>query len=560
MADTDEGQRRIHCNSNRIGFLSEANAWGSYCGDGGEWYSDQSVRTPIFYDSNNTGFYLDPASTSELNRINTVRANNWLYLDNNYGHSVVGVYDSTRLQGVFAMGDSYKLGADGLSAGNLYGLAWSHPNAGSLGGANNLNDHGLLLINNGTFRAAISSRAVFSADVRGTLFYDYNNTGYYLDPTSTTALRTVGSWRSDSGAWDGDFSGKIQYHSNHWYIQAADLFIYRNAGGSNVFTINQSGSAVASADMRAPIFYDSNDTSYYTDPNSTSRLYSLTMQNTINFPTSGGASSSRGGPAYNIYQEAGGWNFPYPDLNIAFHTGLSFGANPSYEGMRFFTDYDLSSRVMQVNGSSNYIYMDRWINVAGHQGIYSGTNGAHFYPNNGDYGSWRIDGTRNGWHGIYFASGSTLMMNDGDGGIHRSGNGWRIYHSGNDLYARGEITAYWSDRRLKQNIKPLEKGSGLALVDKLVPSSFEWNELATKVNDGFYEGQPETALIAQEVQEILPIAVAENKAGRKAGKDSSIESYLTVKYDKITPFLIQAIKDLKAEIEELREIIRNGSN
>jgi hypothetical protein len=104
------------------------------------------------------------------------------------------------------------------------------------------------------------------------IYYDYNNTSYYLDPTSTTALRTVGSWRADSSTWDGEFSGKMQYHSNHWYIQAADLFIYRNAGGSNVFTINQSGSAIATGDMRAPIFYDNNNTAYYVDPASTSRI------------------------------------------------------------------------------------------------------------------------------------------------------------------------------------------------------------------------------------------------------------------------------------------------
>ena len=30
MRDSDHGQRRIHCNSNRIGFLNEANGWGSY--------------------------------------------------------------------------------------------------------------------------------------------------------------------------------------------------------------------------------------------------------------------------------------------------------------------------------------------------------------------------------------------------------------------------------------------------------------------------------------------------------------------------------------------------
>jgi hypothetical protein len=87
--------------------------------------------------------------------------------------------------------------------------------------------------------------------VDGTIFYDANNTGYYLDPNSTTSIRTVGSWRSDSSTWDGEFSGKIQYHSSHWYLQAADLFIYRNSGGSNVFTINQSGTATASGSITA---------------------------------------------------------------------------------------------------------------------------------------------------------------------------------------------------------------------------------------------------------------------------------------------------------------------
>jgi hypothetical protein len=318
-------------------------------------------------------------------------------------------------------------------------------------------------------------------------------------------------------------------------------------------------------DARWYIGYSRDDTSYYVDMNTWSRMWGIGtfyLRNNYDVSTNhefGVAFSNDQSTAYRIYREGGGWSYPYPDLRIAFHTGLKFGANPSYEGMRFYTDYDMSSRVMQINGSSNYIWIDRWMNVSGHQGIYSDTNGAHIYPNNGDYGSWRMDGTRNGWYGIYFASGSTLMMNDGDGGIHRSGNGWRIYHSGNNLYARGEVTAYWSDRRLKQNIKPLEPGSGLALVDRLVPSSFEWNAQAVKINEEFYEGQPETALIAQEVQEVLPIAVAENKAGRSAGKDSDIESYLTVKYDKITPYLIQAIKDLKAEIEELKGKI-NGSN
>ena len=73
MNDGDEGSRSIHCNSNRIGFLTQGGSWGSYCTDNGDWVTDMiswagaSMRAPIFYDSNNTGYYLDPASTSNLN-------------------------------------------------------------------------------------------------------------------------------------------------------------------------------------------------------------------------------------------------------------------------------------------------------------------------------------------------------------------------------------------------------------------------------------------------------------------------------------------------------------
>ena len=417
-------------------------------------------------------------------------------------------------------------------------------------------------------------------------FTDIYNNGWFRNNNANQGLynQALGTHFASNGTGSWQITGnggniELQFRANH--NSTLYGYVYGNTS-SNFGLLNSSGNwqlrieagnanmelyrVTYGDDMRGYIWYARDDTSYYLDANTWSRLWGIgTFYVRNNYDVSvdhpfGIAFSNDQSSAYRIYREGGGWSFPYPDLRIAFHTGLKFGANPGYEGMRFYTDYDMSGRVMQVNGSSNYIYMDRWINVVDHQGIYSSMNGAHIYPNNGDYGSWRMDGTRNGWYGIYFASGSTLMMNDGDGGIHRSGNGWRIYHSGNNLYARGEVTAYWSDRRLKQNIKPLEKGSGLALIDRLIPSSFEWNELATKVNDGFYEGQAETALIAQEVQEILPIAVAENKAGRCAGKDSNIESYLTVKYDKITPFLIQAIKDLKAEIDELKEIIKNGTN
>ena len=55
MVDTDHGNRQIHCNSNQIGFLTQANSWGSYCNDDGSWtsvgnvtaYSDVRLKSNI---------------------------------------------------------------------------------------------------------------------------------------------------------------------------------------------------------------------------------------------------------------------------------------------------------------------------------------------------------------------------------------------------------------------------------------------------------------------------------------------------------------------------------
>jgi hypothetical protein len=84
----------------------------------------------------------------------TTSGQGWMYLDWNFGHSIVGVYSASRYQGVWAMGDAYKLPADGTGTGNLYGLAWSHPNAG--GQAGFLSNHGLIHMMYGTAFATIS--------------------------------------------------------------------------------------------------------------------------------------------------------------------------------------------------------------------------------------------------------------------------------------------------------------------------------------------------------------------------------------------------------------------
>ena len=76
-------------------------------------------------------------------------------------------------------------------------------------------------------------------------------------------------------------------------------------------------------------------------------------------------------------------------------------------------------------------------------------------------------------------------------------------------------------------------------MDKVISISgntFDWNEKTHK------EGS-ETGVLAQEVEELgLPGIVTTRESGYKA-----------VKYEKLVPLLIEAIKELKNEVDELKK-------
>jgi len=245
----------------------------------------------------------------------------------------------------------------------------------------------------------------------------------------------------------------------------------------------------------------------------------------------------------------------YTKLDLRWHTGIRMGAQPAYGGIRMYDSEALGSLLFQVNGGSNYLYKYQWLWTNGGTGMYSDTNGAHIYPNNASYGSWRIDGSRNGWSGIE-AGGSavSLMMNTDTYGFHYNGVGWRLYNQGGSIYCPGNIVAYWSDVRLKENIEILSFGTGIEIINKLKPSKFNWKESAKEYNDTIEAGKEEIGLIAQEVQEVIPDAVIQNKAGVPAHGRG--EAYYTINYNKITPYLVQAIKDLNEKINQLETEIK----
>jgi hypothetical protein len=608
-----------------------------------------SFRSPIFYDSDNTGFYVDPSSFSNLNtgvRATDFYARDWFRNDN----SGEGLYNQATAQHWYSDDDDYWNVAGGSSAN---GIRFRDEYAGTVRGyvyADSGNNVGILN-QSGSWRMRIVSGdyGLFNgSSVRAPIFYDSNNTAYYFNGASRFSTRFEGvnertkarmglsgqsrssamnyddrvNWTTDTNYWVGtkgwsrvdmntvaDWgSGFIDSWSSppnqpagtsHWVgVQA-----YHYSNGSSRYGWQMVGGPIGNLRFRntwpsfspwrtipildvndnsggamfAGIYYDSNNTGFYTDPASTSNMNVILDEGTIGRwwePKGVGGDSGNGGHAYRIFQEGGGWGFPYPDLRIAFHTGIKMGANSSYEGIRIYDDYPMGTIRWQFNGSSGYQFQYTWTNLTGYHGIYSGLNGAHFYPNDGSYGAWVVLGQRNGWGGMEFRHGNnsgrtSLMMNNDQYGFHWNGVGWRFYVTGGSGYFPGNVVAYWSDKRLKENIRPLESGEGLDTILKLVPSRFQWKESAAQVTMSAVEpGKEEVSLIAQEAQEIIPNSVVINKAGKKVNIDGeTLNDYLTINYDKITPYLIQSIKDLKEELdasrretEELKSLVRELLN
>ena len=123
----------------------------------------------------------------------------------------------------------------------------------------------------------------------------------------------------------------------------------------------------------------------------------------------------------------------------------------------------------------------------------------------------------------------------------------------------GNITAYSSDKRLKKNITLIE--NAIDKVQQIGGYTFDWDkELCDK-----YEFIPgnihEHGVIAQEIEKIIPDAVTRapfdigDDGGSKTG-----ENYLTVRYDRIVPLLIEAIKDQQTQIDELKELVKTLIN
>jgi hypothetical protein len=187
------------------------------------------------------------------------------------------------------------------------------------------------------------------------------------------------------------------------------------------------------------------------------------------------------------------------------------------------------------------------------QSTFAGCNIVNGWANSSNtgvgVGTTRSDGTafqvRTGItlsSGIATNSGTQRLVVNGDGGtkITKSlGVGANASTTTGRIDASNDIVAYSSsDIRLKDNIKSIDKA--LDKVNKIQGIEFDWVEKEEVHGNSGHD----VGVIAQEIEKVLPEVV-----------DTRDNGYKAVKYEKLVPLLIEAIKDLSRQVDGLKRLI-----
>ena len=113
-----------------------------------------------------------------------------------------------------------------------------------------------------------------------------------------------------------------------------------------------------------------------------------------------------------------------------------------------------------------------------------------------------------------------------------------------DLNVGGDITAFASsDRSYKDNLTPIT--NALDKVGILTGYTFTWN------SKSLFDGQEGVGVVAQEVEALGLSGITTTRVtdGKKG-----------VRYDRLTAILIEAVKELKKENDDLKTLIKNSSS
>lgn len=281
------------------------NSPGGWVYNSGQAQFQDSVRSPIFYDSNDTGYYINPNGQSKIRNNNAQEA---LIIEGDYPQLTIRRTSVADASIHFDAGFSKKFnvgpGAGGAEEDEFGFAIYSGPRGTHYGTPFRISaDTGYVQVgdkDHPAYPLDILGTAYSSADFRAPIFYDSNDTNYYLNPNSTSQISqmAIGTTSWDTASLQLDVAGNASFRSgfymgistnnvNSWsgriYVSGSSQYWNGQAwsfngtgwGGGNYWTLDNSGNSIAYGSHRAPIFYDSNDTTYYIDPNSTGAISAI---------------------------------------------------------------------------------------------------------------------------------------------------------------------------------------------------------------------------------------------------------------------------------------------
>lgn len=492
---------------------------------------------------------------------------------------------------------------DSYHAPCYVGYAGYAPSAGNADTVDGYHASGLLKLNewNGNVYLHTDGR------IYGTIFYDANNDGYYLNPNGTSSIVNLhvqgggyasNAWSSSSGneavrvyapggasaSWDGGITGAIriklpQRANNTMWSMKVRIYNYSTNQVSEYTMGNYSydqGGYNASAHFigasSAPIHnvrFGNQDGVDCVWIGETGTSWSYPVVSVISFE--GGFRQG------NATTWDDGWNITYVTSFGTVATTLSPAVK--FGDVYASSLYDAGSRVAISRGEgrnfvdySRYVYnngaysgvgwtepSDLGVRYASNADMVDGLHASQFVRSdvntvsiarhleaNTVWGSCGCLTLFLGW-----SSGKVLLGN-GNTGAHDWANerGSNTIVSNNDHYffnnvlAREDVIAYWSDARLKTNIKPID--NALDKINKIGGYFYTPNELAVELN-ATNDMSERVGVMAQEIEAILPHVVKPAPFN---------ENYKTVQYEKLVPLLIQGIKEQQQQIEELKAEVK----
>jgi hypothetical protein len=499
----------------------------------GSFAADDALYSPIFYDKDNTGYYLNPNGVSQVS------------------------------------GSYFYFG----SHGQIYDDGNFHIDGrGSPVWINSLSNEAVFL------NAQTSGYTVMGNSARSPIFYDYNDTSYYVDPNSTgNSVYCAGtgffggSGGNDkgiglnSGSGASDYS-RIRFYENGSNTQTIHCFSAAWQGtsflGGSAGAINITGTnGVTFGAWPTPDVAIASGGGMYVRGN----IY-MAYSTTYSFGTNYWAGTG----GYPGYQYAGGntrFGFSgtagyvdvYTDGN--YYGGIDlYGANrlvPLFDanqgGGALYSSivYDTNntayncdpasrSALNQATFAGGLAFSGAFV-LSGSGATLDNSTGARMTESYGAYWNFSNSAT---WH-HQILNGSSLVGISAGGGNYGGGN----------ILASGNITAYYSDERLKTKITTIE--SALDKVKSLEGFIYVENDLARSL--GYTNAKEQAGVSAQRVQAVLPQAVSLAPVDMQGVPETgdiiskSGENYLTVDYSRLVPLLIEAIKELSAQVDELKK-------